>query len=123
MSATEQDELLAALARLPAPTQHAIARNATLTRTLRALSSDREARTNDDGELRPRRAFLRGWLARERLLPAVLCLAGVLYVRGAVQQLVLLFGSRPASATQTAAAREALPVHPKVVSLREAGPS
>jgi hypothetical protein len=106
MSATERDELFAALSRLPPPTQHKAARAETLTLTLRALASDGAhpgtAAPGGGRADRVGRSFVGRWLTRERFVPAVLCLAGALYTHGAVRQLVSVFAREPASLVRAA---------------------
>jgi hypothetical protein len=107
-----------------------------LARTLRALSahevdeSRRERYLVAGGEFarrsgstltteRPSRGFFKRWLASERLVPAVLSLAGLLYLRGALLQLMLVFGTPPpASASRTTAEKEPLPAYVEMASLR-----
>jgi hypothetical protein len=107
MNRNEPDDILGALAQLPEIAQNAAVRSATLTRTLRALATT-EAQVADAGRTtdihdgyrraeRSRNSWVTRWLVRERLVPAVLCLAGALYTQGAVRKLASVFASEPAS--------------------------
>ena len=103
MTATETDEILTTLANLPAPTQNAATRALTLTRTLRALAPDGTDRSRlGDARRTAIPSFLGRWLASERLVPAVLCLAGALYAHGVLRQLGLVFGADPAAPARAA---------------------
>jgi len=77
----EDDGLLAELRALPGAALDARAEARTLAATQRALAA----------ATAPRRPWAR-WLSAEVLLPALLCLGGLVYAAGAVQILARVYG-------------------------------
>ena len=93
MSTQPEDPLLAELRELPGARLAPGPRARALAHAEAALAAS----------TRPR-PWWRRWASVETLVPAVLCLGGLLYAAGAVRAIAQVYGPGPASATHAAAA-------------------
>lgn len=100
MNLRDHDDLLAALATLPAPVQGAARQAATWRRAAQVLAS------HSGG---PRWMWVVRTLVIAHFVPATLVLAGVLYANGAVHQLDRIFGGARGDTVSTAVPKRNAP--------------